>query len=115
MAADKITIGITRENMTSLQRLVAEGRFGSELDAAKFAMAHAIKLGMPAGRTTGADTKWNVGSVDSDGSLRALLTAFYPEVTEPYRLIEHLMNTGVADLAGSETQMPDVYGTMFDA
>lgn len=114
MGADKKTIGIAKDNIGALQRLIASGRFGSELDAAKFAMAHAIKSGAEAGRADGADTKWNVGSVDPTGNLRALLAAFYPEVDEPYRLMEYLMNRGVAELAGNEAETPDVYGAMFD-
>ena len=114
MSADKKTIGITRDNLEALQRLIINGQFGSELDAAKFAMAHAIKAGTSAGRADGAETKWNVGTADPDGKLRAMLMAFYPEVDEPLRLMEYLMNTGLADLAGSKTQMPDVYGIMFD-
>ena len=114
MGADKKTIGITSNNLGALQRLITSGQFGSELDAAKFAMAHAIKSGVAAGRTDGADTKWNVGSVDPSGNLRAMLATFYPEVSEPYRLLEHLMNQGLADLAGAERETPDVYGAMFD-
>jgi len=114
MAADKKTIGITRDNLGALQRLVTSGQFGSELDAAKFAMAHAIKGGAAAGSADGAGTKWNVGSVDPTGNLRSLLTAFYPEADEPYRLMEYLMNKGVAELAGNEAETPDVYGAMFD-
>ena len=67
MATDKKTIGITRDNNEVLQRLVIDGQFGSELDAAKFAMARAIKKGTEPGRIDSADTKWNVGSVDVDG------------------------------------------------
>ena len=115
MAADKKTIGITRENLGSLQRLVQHGNFGAELDAAKFAMAHAIKSGVTPGRTEGADTKWNVGSVDPDGHLRAMLSAFYPEEDEPYRAMEYLMNTGLSEIAGNSDATPDVYGLMFEA
>lgn len=114
MGGDKQTIGITRDNLGALQRLITSGQFGSELDAAKFAMAHAIKGGTAAGRADGADTKWNVGSVDPTGDLRSLLSAFYPAVDEPYRLMEYLMNEGLAALAGNEAETPDVYGAMFE-
>ncbi|MES9811349.1 MAG: hypothetical protein ABW159_00585 [Candidatus Thiodiazotropha sp.] len=114
MATDKKTIGITRDNNEVLQRLVIDGQFGSELDAAKFAMARAIKKGTEPGRIDSADTKWNVGSVDVDGKLRSLLTAFYPDVEEPFRLMEYLMNKGLSELAMSSTQKLDVYGIMFD-
>lgn len=114
MDRDKKTIGIARDNLGALQRLFTSGQFGSELDAAKFAMAHAIKNGALGGRSEGADTKWNVGSVDPNGNLRDLLAAFYPKENEPYRLMEYLMNKGLAELAGNESETPDIYGAMFD-
>ncbi|MBX7536225.1 hypothetical protein K3175_11215 [Qipengyuania sp. GH1] len=93
--SDKRTIGITRANEHSLAALVEAGGFGSELDAAKFAMAHAIEQGTEVGSADGANTKWNVGTVDSDGGLRALVEAVYGVIAEPYRLIEYLINEGL--------------------
>lgn len=113
MAADKKTIGITKGNAPVLAELVAEGRFGSELDAAKFAMAFAIRKGVPAGSTDGAETKWNVGSVDPDGSMRALLEALYSSPSEPYRLLEHLMNEGLQALTRERGRTIDVYDALF--
>lgn len=92
---DKRTIGITRANEHSLAALVAAGAFGSELDAAKFAMAHAIEQGAEVGTVDGASTKWNIGTVDPDASLKALIESFYGAVAEPYRLIEYLINEGL--------------------
>lgn len=113
MTVDKKTIGITGSNLAALQRLVESGRFASELDAARFALAHAIDSGAKEGRVEGADTKWNVGSVDPDGHLRSLLNALYPSAGAPYRLMEFLMNEGLSDLAGNPAESPDVYGVMF--
>lgn len=92
---DKRTIGITRANEHSLGALVAAGGFGSELDAAKFAMAHAIEQNTEVGTVEGASTKWNIGTVDADASLRALIESFYGAVAEPYRLVEYLINEGL--------------------
>ena len=114
MVDDKKTIGITKKNHSALQRLVENGQFGSELDAAMFAMAYAIQNGEIAGRAEGADTKWNVGSVDSTGDLRFLVNTLYPDVNEPYRLLEYLMNKGLADLAGCKDEALDVYGILFE-
>lgn len=113
MASDKKTIGITKANAKSLMELVAAGHFGSELDAAKFAMAHAIKSGAGGGSTEGAETKWNVGSVDPDGSMRSLLEALFPEASEPYRMAEHLMNEGISMLATKVAGAADLYDTLF--
>lgn len=113
MAADKKTIGINKTNAAALNTLVFSGRFGSELDAAKFAMAYAIKLGLPAGTSDGAETKWNVGSVDPDGSLRSLLEALFPAVSEPYRLAEYLMNEGLKHIGETLSSGGDIYETIF--
>src|SRR3954453_1810485 len=113
MATDKKTIGITKANAKSLTELVSSGHFGSELDAAKFAMAHAIKMGAASGTTEGAETKWNVGSVDPDGSMRSLLEALFPDADEPYRLAEYLMNEGVRLLTATLGGSADLYDTLF--
>jgi hypothetical protein len=95
---DKRTIGITRANEPSLSALLSAGAFGSELDAAKFAMAHAIEVGTEVGTVDGTNTKWNVGTVDPDASLKALIESFYGAVSEPYRLVEYLINEGLRRL-----------------
>lgn len=109
---DKKTIGIAASNAAGLEALASRGRFGSELDAAKFAMAYAIRAGVPPGTTENAGTKWNVGSVDPDGSLRALIEALFPETGEPYRLAEHFMNEGTRLLSSSGAGT-DLYDTLF--
>jgi hypothetical protein len=113
MASDKKTIGITKANAAALTQLVAAGHFASELDAAKFAMAHAIKSGVKSGTAEGAETKWNVGSVDPDGSFRSLLEALFPDSDEPYRLAEQLMNEGIRLLAAKAGGKADLYDVLF--
>jgi len=113
MAADKKTIGVTPSNAAILTQLTSEGKFASELDGAKFAMAWAIRMGMPAGTTEGAETKWNVGSADPDGSLRSMLEALYPAVEEPYRLLEHLINEGLRGLPSPDGRLPHLYDLLF--
>ena len=103
---DKKTLGVTPGNEKHLQELVHAGTFASELDAAKFAMSIAIQRGVPVGLADGAGTKWNVGTVDPDQSLQAVIAAIYPATLEPYRLIEHLMNEGLRLV--SEDGPPDV-------
>lgn len=115
MALDKKTIGITKANAATLIELERAGRFASELDAAKFAMAFAIRSGVAQGSTEGAETKWNAGSVDPDGSVRSLVEALCPDVTEPYRLVEHLMNEGIAMLKNELSGGADLYDVMFPA
>ena len=77
-------------------------------------MAYAIKCGIRQGATEGAGTKWNIGSVDSDGQLRTLIGALFPETGDPYRHIEFLMNEGLKRLRRSDGLPPDVAGILFN-
>jgi hypothetical protein len=113
MSTDKRTIGITSSNERILAELVAAGHFGSELEASKFAMAYAIERQIPVGAAEGAATKWNIGTVDSDGSLKLVVEALYPSCGEPYRLVEHLMNEGLKLLDAGAGMPPDVAGVLF--
>ena len=113
MVSDKKTIGITRANAAALSYLVEVGKFGSELDAAKFAMSYAISNGVKTGSAESAETKWNVGTVDSDGSLRSLMEALFPGEAESYRLIEHLMNVGIKMLSDALNGKDDFYDILF--
>ena len=54
-----------------------------------------------------------VGSLDPDGSMRSLLEALFPEVTEPYRLAEHLINEGIKMLVTKVDGAADLYHTLF--
>lgn len=112
-ATDKKTVGITSANERVLGALVAEGLFGSEIEAAKFAMARAIDNGVERGTAEGAETKWNVGSLDPDGALKAVVQALYPEETMPYRLVEHLMNEGLRSFDTGDSLPPDVAGVLY--
>ncbi len=111
--SDKKTIGVSPANEASLTAVVQAGNFGSELDAAKFAMAHAISEDVEPGTTEGANTKWNIGTVDASGSLRALIESVYGETVEPYRLIEYLINEGLRRLNPGGSVPPDVVGLLF--
>ena len=113
MSVDKNTIGITKSNASLLSNIVSAGRFADEMDAAKFAMAYAIRRGMRSGATQGAETKWNVGSIDRDGSLKSLVEALCPDTSEPYRLIEHLMNEGIQQISSATASGTDFYDILF--
>jgi hypothetical protein len=113
--SDKKTIGVTGSNERVLAALVSAGLFGSEVEAAKFAMAYAIDQGAERGTAEGVGTKWNVGSVDSDGALRSVIQALFPEESQPYRLIEHFMNEGLRRFDRGDALPPDVPGVLFAA
>ena len=99
MAEDKRTIGVTETADGVLAVMVEQGHFSDGIDAAKFAMALAINAGANANErdltVEGTTTKWNVGSFDPDSQLRSLIDALYPDVDQPYRLLEFLIDDGL--------------------
>lgn len=114
MSTDKKTIGIIPRNQPILKKLVAEGTFATENDAAKFAFALAAKKGVAAGTAEGADTKWASGSFDSDHNLQLIVAAMY-DTQEPYRLIECLINRGLEMMDKGDGVSPDVFGEILPA
>ena len=99
MAEDKRTIGVTEAAEGVLDMMLEQGHFSDGIDAAKFAMGLAINAGAHADEgdltVEGATTKWNVGSFDPDSQLRSLIDALYPDVDQPYRLLEFLIDDGL--------------------
>lgn len=77
-------------------------RFGAAV-----AMAHEVRPS--GGRTPGPATgTWNLGSLDRDGELRALVEALYPELDEdPAVTLETLMDKGLI-LLGDLVRKSDV-------
>lgn len=108
MSADKNTIGVTTENREFLEQVMERGLFNDQMDAAKLGLALAIRYGVNMGEASGADTKWNVGSFDRDGDIRSVLSAFYPDVSTPYRLAEHLVNEGLGILRSQLVKNPEL-------
>ena len=99
MAEDKRTIGVTETADRVLAMMVEQGHFADGIDAAKFAMALAINAGASTDEedltVEGTNTKWNVGSFDPESQLRSLIDAFYPDIDQPYRLLEFLIDYGL--------------------
>ena len=96
---DKNTIGLTDANDQLVTRLVEAGLFNQDMDAAKYAIGLAMSQGIAPAESPGIGTKWNVGSFDRDGQLRTVLELLYPDVAEPYRVIEHFANVGLERIA----------------
>ena len=95
MSADKITIGLTPESRKVMARLTERDWFETQIDAAKFAMAFAITRNVAPGSPDKAETVWNTGSFDDDGTLRTIVPALYPGTEHPYKLVEHFINAGL--------------------
>lgn len=112
---DKKTIGITPSGKRILSDLMKTEQFSTEIDAAKFALAVAVKRGAALGAAEGADTKWNIGTVDPDQSLRLIIESLYQDVTEPYRVIESLIDQGLNFVDAGPGIPPDLHTFLFDS
>lgn len=60
--------------------------------------AYAIKNNIKQITIDSTDTSWNVGSFDSDGEIRSLVLSLYPDVENPYRTVENLINKGLEEI-----------------
>lgn len=94
--SDKKTIGLTPDGDRTMETLMAMGIFREKIDAAKFAMALAIREGIQAVPAEKASTIWNVGSFDSDGKLRELIPLLSSDSATPYRTVEALIDAGLS-------------------
>lgn len=99
MERDRETIGLTPRSQQILAEIEAQGWFREGQDVARFALGHAVRAHLPEGQTSGTDTRWNAGSFDKTGEIRAVLQALYPGCTTPVRLMEHFVNEGLGMLA----------------
>ena len=95
MDSDRETIGLTPEAQATLDNLDARGWFAEGQDAARFALAYAIKSKAPNGGASGTDTRWSAGNFDKTGEIRLLVTALYPGTETPVRLMEYLVYEGL--------------------
>ena len=113
MSEDKKTIGLTAENRSVMDRIMDKGFFRDQKDAAMFAMAYAIEQGIRAGNSEGANTIWNVGSLDPDGEIRVLISNLFPDTSTPYRLLEFFVNAGLAQMRVRMDKEPGMEMTDF--
>lgn len=113
---DIVNIRLSKDANDVAERLVATGKFENVVTAAKFALAYAIKNFYeefdPASYSVAdsAGSNYNVGSVDNDGKLAALLRAIYPETETPYIYARALMVFGlmkIGEYIGNEG-MPSI-------
>jgi hypothetical protein len=95
MNEDKVTIGLTESSKRVSELLVKDYEWFNEgIDAAKFALALAIRQGLEPNTIEGAGTVWNVGSFDTSGDLRSLIHTLFPEIDSPVRCVEYFINAG---------------------
>lgn len=109
-SSGRVNIAFTKPATQAAQRFIERFTFTevSEqtdpdldlVDAARIAVAFALREGLPLTRPDGFPpangSNWNVGSVDQGGELRDLLLALHPELDEdPHRVLETLMSVGM--------------------
>lgn len=104
MADDLVNIRLSRKANEVADKLVDTGFFEYAVSAAKFALAYAIKYHFeeinPATYSVpdSEGSNYNIGTIDSDNQLAALLRAIYPETTTPYLYARALMVFGLTKL-----------------
>jgi hypothetical protein len=92
---DKKTIGLTPEGEEIIEQVMTKNLFNDKMDAAKFAMALAIRKEVQPGQLSNSGTIWNVGSFDTDNQIKNMIPVFYPGSEAPYRAAEYLIDAGL--------------------
>ena len=96
---DTVTVGLTTESHSNIQRLKDEGVFADMLDAYRFAIGLAIKRGLIASEGIKTSTIFNVGSLDRDGTIKDLVSTLFVEAeSRPYAFTERLAEAGIREL-----------------
>jgi hypothetical protein len=111
---DRVTVGVNADGQKALDALRGETPyFPEELDAYRFAIAYSIGNGLAEHLVPvkGADTKYNIGTLDRDQRVRKLIEASFPETTRPYALAEQLAHVGLLHL---RTQLVDSHRTLHE-
>ncbi|HUW95205.1 MAG TPA: hypothetical protein VMW58_05420 [Anaerolineae bacterium] len=96
--AGKVTLGVTDSGAKYLEELMSTRWFSSEMAAYLLAVSTALsrKLAVSRAPLKGVTTKWNVGSLDRDGSLRELVRLMGPgDLQDPYEYAERLAEAGL--------------------
>ena len=104
MTTDLVNIRLSKGANEVADRLVATGYFDYATTAAKFALAYALKnhfdeinpetYSIP----DSEGNNYNVGSIDSDGQLAALIRVLYPNTTTPYLYVRAFIVFGLTKL-----------------
>lgn len=104
---DKTTIGLTPKARSVAERLQRNEGLGDLMDVALLGFAVAVNVRVGLGNAREAGTTWNVGTFDSSGQVRDLVSALYDDLSAPYRQVEFLVNEGLerlgAEYEGAES------------
>ena len=101
MASDLVNIRLSKEASDIAEMLKETGKFDDAITAAKFALAYSIKNHFdeidPSSYSVSdsGGSNYNIGTVDNDGKLAALLRVLYHDTTTPYIYARALMVFGL--------------------
>lgn len=96
---DRESIGLSSTAVEALELIEEQGWFNDGQDAARFALAYAIRNGAGVGSMKDTETRWAAGNFDKTGEIRALLAGIYPDSHTPVRQMEYLVNEGLRLIA----------------
>ena len=97
-AGDRVTLGVTPAAQQLLDSLMALGWFKEEADLFRLAVSVALAHGLSKDPSElgSRNTKWNIGTINSDGRLRDLVIALAPENAErPFAYAELAAHAGL--------------------
>lgn len=100
-ATGRVTVGVTEEGSANLASVMDTPWFDQEKDAFLVAVSCAIAQGLDIGTSPlrGTKTKFNVGTIDADGSLRRLVRSLTGcNENEIYDFSERLADAGLVYL-----------------
>jgi hypothetical protein len=112
----RVTVGLTPAGAEALAKVMSTNWFAEEKDAYKVGIAIALRaeinVDQPLG---GATTKFNIGTLDPDQKVVALIQTFLgSEAGDPVVLAERLAEQGLlvlaAKLVDQEEKLSDVLG-----
>jgi hypothetical protein len=98
---DRATLGLSNSSYAGMEQMRDEGYFDDLSDCYRFALGLAIKRGLEPVKAEQKRTFVNVGSIDSDSTIRNLMLELYKGsggATEPYALAEQLAEAGMSEL-----------------
>jgi len=104
----KASIGLTAANKEVVEILRKKGWFEEQKDAGKFAMALSINRGVNSGEVEGVVPLWDIETFDSEGDVKSLIAALYPDEKQPYRFVEVLVNRGLEIIAQHLQENPAI-------
>ena len=104
------TIGLRKRARAIIDIIQDSDVFNDDMDIAKYAMSYAIYLNLNCKeQVSDATTTWNVGSIDDEGYIKNLISSLYPDVSDPYKKTEALIDAGLMEIGKKIDQAGGVF------